>query len=68
MYPALRVLPLTFEAAREGLWREAQRRKAVKASGKERSRDSAIWMTVLEKRTGPRQDGPLRDREQQRLR
>jgi hypothetical protein len=42
------VLPLTFEAAREGLWREAQRRRPAKVSGKEGSRDSAIWVTVLQ--------------------
>ncbi|MFJ9565956.1 PIN domain-containing protein [Streptomyces fuscichromogenes] len=42
------VLPLTLEAAREGLWREAQRRRPAKASGKEGSRDSAIWATVLQ--------------------
>jgi hypothetical protein len=42
------VLPLTLEAAREGLWREAQRRKPAKASGKEGSRDSVIWVTVLQ--------------------
>lgn len=42
------VLPLTLEAAREGLWREAQRRRPAKVSGKEGSRDSAIWATVLQ--------------------
>lgn len=42
------VLPLTLEAAREGLWREAQRRRPAKPSGKEGSRDSAIWATVLQ--------------------
>ncbi|GGN46729.1 PIN domain-containing protein [Streptomyces fuscichromogenes] len=42
------ILPLTLEAAREGLWREARRRRPAKESGKEGSRDAAIWATVLE--------------------
>lgn len=46
----LKVLPLTLEAAREGLRREAYRVLPARPSGKTAtgSRDSAIWMTVLE--------------------
>lgn len=47
---ALIVLPLTLDAAREGLRREAYRLRPARASGKSAigSRDAAIWMTVVE--------------------
>ncbi|MEV7427757.1 PIN domain-containing protein [Streptomyces sp. NPDC091212] len=46
----MEVLPLTREAAVEGLRREAHRLRPARASGKTAtgSRDAAIWMTVLE--------------------
>jgi hypothetical protein len=44
------VLPLTLEAAKEGLRREVYRIRPAKATGKTAtgSRDAAIWMAVLE--------------------
>ena len=48
------ILPLTGEAAKEGLRREALRIRPAKPTGKEGSRDVAIWMAVLEQaRTAP---------------
>jgi hypothetical protein len=46
----MEVLPLTREAAVEGMRREAHRLRPARASGKTAtgSRDAAIWMTVLE--------------------
>lgn len=46
----MEVLPLTQEAAVEGLRREAHRLRPARTSGKMAtgSRDAAIWMTVLE--------------------
>ncbi|WP_330457407.1 PIN domain-containing protein [Streptomyces sp. NBC_00820] len=50
----LEVLPLSREAAVEGLRREAYRLRPARANGKGAvgSRDAAIWMTVLEQAKG----------------